>query len=55
MKYRVNAYFASLIITIFGAGAAILIVHISVAKTPIVETGYNEASYSDLKESILNN
>lgn len=53
MKDRVNTYFAVLLITIAGAGAALLIIHISVAKTPNVETGYNEASYSKLKESIF--
>lgn len=54
MKDKINTYFAILLVTIAGAGAALLIVHISVAKTPVVETGYNEASYSSLKESILN-
>lgn len=53
MKDRINTYFAVLIITIAGAGAAGLIVHVSVAKTPVVKTDYNEASSSDLKESIL--
>ena len=53
MKDRINTYFAVLLITIVGAGAAWLIVHVSVAKTPVVKTGYNEASYSELKESIL--
>lgn len=55
MKDRVNTYLAMLLITIAGAGAAWLIVHISVAKTLEVKTGYNEASYSELKESILKN
>ncbi len=53
MKNRINTYFAVLLITIAGASAAWLIVHISIAKTPVVDTGYNEASYSELKESIL--
>lgn len=53
MKNRVNTYLAALFITIAGAGAALLIVHIATKKTPIIKTD-SEASYSALRDSILN-
>lgn len=55
MKDKINTYFAILLITIAGAGAAWLIVHISDGRITIIDTGStgSEASYSALKESIL--
>jgi hypothetical protein len=31
LKYKVNAYFASLLITLIGAGASLLIIHVAYA------------------------
>ncbi len=39
MRYEVNAYFASLIITIFGAWAAMTIIHVAYLNTFTVTTG----------------
>lgn len=53
MKDRINTYFATLIVLLAGAGAAYLIVHTAnrgEGKAP----PHSEASYSDLKDSILN-
>lgn len=52
MKEKINTYFAVLLITIAGAGAALLIIHIATTETTIVTTS-NEADYTALKESIL--
>jgi hypothetical protein len=54
MKNTINTYFAVLLVTIAGAGAAILIVHIATSNPTTVNTGNNEASYAPLQNSILN-
>ncbi len=51
MKDTVNAYFAILLITIAGAGATMLIVHVSYSNMLSV-TG-SEAQYAALERSIL--
>jgi hypothetical protein len=55
MKYRLNAYFAVLLVTVAGASAALVIVH--VATTDIVNTAMQgtEGSYAALRQSILKN
>jgi len=40
MVFRINTYFAVLLVTIFGAGAALLIIHIAYSNTFIVTMGY---------------
>ncbi|MBI2025667.1 hypothetical protein HYT04_02695 [Candidatus Kaiserbacteria bacterium] len=52
MKDRINTYFSILLITLAGAVAAWLIVHISDGNVTVIDAG-SEASYSALKESIL--
>lgn len=54
MKYKINAYFATLLVTIAGAGATMLIIHVAYANTFEITLSGNEAAYSSLKESILN-
>ena len=51
--YRMNTYFAMLVVTIFASGAALLIVHIAVAKEfPALQEGsVNE--YASLESSLL--
>lgn len=55
MKDTVNTYFAVLLLTIAGSGAALLIVHIGT--TDVIATAFasNEANYSSLQQSILKN
>ena len=55
MKWRLNSYFAVLIITIFGAFASWLIVHVAYANTFATTMGGSEAGYSSLQQSILEN
>lgn len=45
MKEKINAYFAALLITIFGAGAASIIVHVANAET-VVGAYENEGVYT---------
>lgn len=52
MKDRINTYFAVLLITLAGAGAAWFIVRIADRKAPVIRPD-TEASYAPLKESIL--
>ena len=54
MKNKINAYFATLIITICGGIAALTIVRVALAGAPpaIIVAG-NEASYHALQKSIL--
>lgn len=33
MKYRLNAYFAVLVITVIGAGASLILIHVANANT----------------------
>ena len=40
MTFKINTYFATLMITIFGAAAALLIIHVANANTFVVTMGY---------------
>lgn len=53
MKDKINSYFAVLLITIAGAGATLLIVHIAVSDTLTMTISGNEAKYIQLQRSIL--
>lgn len=55
MKDKINTYMAVLLITIFGGGATLLIVHIATSDTIAVTFSGSEANYSLLKQSILKN
>ncbi|MDO8566990.1 MAG: hypothetical protein Q7R58_02460 [bacterium] len=49
MKDTINTYFATLLITIAGAGATLLIVHVALANSfEIIMVG-NEAVYSPVR------
>ncbi len=52
MKEKINSYFAVLLITIAGAGAALLIVHVAYDNA-FANFGGSEAAYAPLQESIL--
>ena len=43
VKYQINAYFAALLITIVGAGAASLIIHVAYANTFVAV--YSDGTY----------
>ncbi len=45
MTYKINAYFAVLLITIFGAGAAMTIIHIANSTTLATTLYGSEALY----------
>jgi len=53
MKERINMYIAALIITLAGAGAATLIIHIAYSNTLPTVLGGSEANYASLQQSIL--
>ena len=53
MKDKINSYFAVLIITIFGAGAALIIMRVATQNTIIIIHSNSEASYAKLQQSIL--
>lgn len=53
MKDKINAYFAVLLITIAGAGAAWLIVRLATTDTLTTKIGGSEAKYAPLQKSIL--
>ena len=53
MKYRINAYFATLILTLFGAGASLIIVHVATNNQFTVLTSTNDAQYASLKDALL--
>ena len=55
MKDKINSYFAVLLITIAGSGAALFIVHI--ATTDVIATAFrgSEDTYASLQQSILKN
>lgn len=40
MKDKINTYFAVLLVTIAGAGAALVIIHVANANTFVVTMGY---------------
>ena len=55
MKGKINSYLAALLVTVAGAGAAVLIVHLTFSETlPAVLAG-NQAEYLELQQSILAN
>jgi len=54
MKDTVNAYAAALLITIAGAAATWLIVHVAFDNAFATTTMGSEGSYTDLENSILN-
>ncbi|MEK7126288.1 MAG: hypothetical protein AAB835_02260 [Patescibacteria group bacterium] len=41
MTFKINTYFAALLITIFGAAASMLIIHVANANTFVITTGYD--------------
>jgi len=53
MKEKINAYFAVLLVTIAGGGAAMLIVRVAFNNTPVFLYG-SAAPYAPLEQSILN-
>lgn len=53
MRSKVNSYMATLLITIAGAAATLLIIRLNESNNFDRSTGYNAASYKDLQESIL--
>ncbi|MFA5998251.1 MAG: hypothetical protein WC814_02595 [Candidatus Paceibacterota bacterium] len=53
MKNTINSYFAVLIITIAGASAAWLIVHMANSVSLITTFSGSEATYAQLQQSIL--
>jgi hypothetical protein len=52
MRGRVNSYLAILLVTVVGAGAAIIIVRVANSDVSAI-TGGSEASYASLQQSIL--
>ena len=52
MKEKINTYFAVLLITIAGSGAAMLIIHVAYANSDAFVAG-NEGQYASLQKSIL--
>lgn len=54
MKDKINSYFAVLIITIAGAGATMLIVHVAYANTSALVFG-TEAQYLVPQDSTIKN
>lgn len=53
MRSKINSYMAALLITIAGVAATLLIVRLNESNNFDRSTGYNAASYAELKESIL--
>lgn len=49
MKYKINAYFAVLAITVLGAGAALILIHIAYANTFSVTFTRGGVDYSQFK------
>lgn len=49
MKYRLNAYFAALVITVIGAGASLILVHVANANTFSFTFVRGGADYSQFK------
>lgn len=54
VKDTINSYLAVLIITLAGAGATMLIVHVVFNNSFVTTLGGSEASYASLQQSILN-
>jgi len=55
MKYTLNSYFAVLLVTIIGSGAALIVVHVGTTDVIATTLVGNEANYAVLQESILKN
>ncbi len=55
MKERINTYFAILLVTIAGAGATALIVHVAFSNADAFAANNSEAQYLQLQQSILKN
>ena len=55
MKDTINTYFAVLLITIIGSGAALLIVHIGTSVVIASVTSDAEANRAALQQALLNN
>jgi len=53
MKYRINAYFSVLLITIAGAGAALLIIHVAYNNSFNIMLSGNGTYYASLQQSLL--
>lgn len=53
MRDKINSYFAILIITIAGALATLLIVHVATNNTLSATVNGSEANYASLQKSIL--
>lgn len=54
MKEKINSYFAVLLITIAGAGATLLIVHIANTGDSYMASVGNNSATASLQKSILN-
>lgn len=54
MKDRINTYFAILLITLAGAGATMLIVHVALANAYSSTFTDSEAVYASLQQSVVN-
>lgn len=55
MKFKLNSYFAVLLVTIIGSGAAFIVVHIGTTDVIATTFGGSEADYAALQQSILRN
>lgn len=53
MKTTLNSYIAILLITIAGAGATFVIVHVATTDTLAATINGNEANYASLERNIL--
>ena len=53
MTYKLNSYFAVLLVTIAGAAATLLIVHVVFANSFETTFDGSEAAYAALQQSIL--
>lgn len=51
MTDKINSYFAVLIITIFGAGASLLIIHVVYASTVVTQFVSDTGSYTHLQSA----
>ncbi|MCX6787272.1 MAG: hypothetical protein NTY93_01965 [Candidatus Kaiserbacteria bacterium] len=54
MTDKINTYFAILLVTIAGAGAALIIVNVAYTNAFATTIGGSEANYASLQQSILN-
>jgi len=52
MKHKVNAYFAVLLITVAGAGAALLLIHVVTSNTFATTFSSGATKYDELQKSI---